>query len=87
MPNDEVAARRIKTPANARTPLEFWTAGRLRALIRPDQAGFELLPAGATPETPTNERVVIFARDRGDGKTQLCVLHPSGEIGILYTES
>lgn len=87
MANDETLARRIKTPANARTPLEFWTFGVLRALFREDQPALELVPAGATPETPKRGRVVLFARDNGAGKTQLCVLHPSGEVGILYTES
>jgi hypothetical protein len=87
MAHDEVLAQRIKTPARRGSPLEFWTWSGLAALIRDDQAGFELLPASATPDPPRKGRVAIFARDNGAGKTQLCVIHPSGEVGILYTEA
>lgn len=87
MAEGEMLVRRIKTPANARTPLEFWTFGTLRALFREDQPALELIPAGATPEIPKRGRVVLFARDNGAGKTQICCLHPSGEVGILYTEA
>lgn len=87
MANDEVLARRIKSPAKRGTPLEFWTWSGIRALIRDDEPGLELLPAGDTPAAPPKGRVLVFARDNGAGKTQICVLHPSGEVGILYTES
>lgn len=88
MSHDELFGRRIITPANAKTPLEFWTFGTLRALFRQDQPGLELLPAGATPETPKQGRVVLFARESGTGtkKYQLCVMGPGGSVQILFTE-
>ena len=88
MANDELLGRRIKTPARAQTPLEFWTFGRLRALIRHDEPGLELLPANVTPETPRQGRVVVFARESGTGtgKYQLCAIGPSGSVQILMTE-
>ena len=88
MAENELLGRRIKTPANANTPLEFWTFGRLRALIRQDEPGLELLPAGATPATPKQGRVVIFARESGtgSGKYQLCAMGPGASVQILFTE-
>jgi hypothetical protein len=84
----ELLGNRIKTPAREKTPLEFWTFGVLRALIRSDQPGLELLPAGATPETPKKGRVVLFARESGadTGKYQLCVMGWGGSVQILFTE-
>jgi hypothetical protein len=88
MPNDEIVARRITTPARAKTPLEIWTFGSLRAMFRSDQPGLELLPADAVPETPRQGRVVLFARESGagSGKFQLCAIGPSGSVQILMTE-
>lgn len=88
MAEGELLARVIKTPARHRTPLEFWTFGVLRALVRSDEPGLELLPAGATPETPKKGRVVIFARESGadTGKYQLCAMGWGGSVQILMTE-
>ena len=88
MAHDEVTARRIKTPANVRTPMEFWTFGTLRAMFRSEQPALELLPADATPDVPKRGRVVIFARESGagTGKYQLCAMGPGGSVQILSTE-
>lgn len=88
MANDEVLARRIKTPARRGTPLEFFTWKGLAALITDDEPGLMLLPAGATPETPRQGRVVLFARESGTGtgKFQFCAIGPSGNVQILFTE-
>jgi hypothetical protein len=88
MANEEVLARRVKTPAKRGTPLEFWTWSGLRALIRDDEPGLELLPAGATPETPKQGRVVLFARESGagSGKYQICAMGPGASVQILFTE-
>ena len=88
MADYELIAQRVKTPANVKTPLEFWTFGTLRALFRADQPGLELLPAGATPTTPKQGRVVFFARESGtgSGKYQLCALGPGGSVQILFSE-
>ena len=88
MAHDELLARRIKTPANAKSPLEFWTFGVLRAMFRQDQPALELLPAGATPGLPKQGRVIIFARESGTGtgKYQLCVMGPEGSVQIIFTE-
>ena len=85
---DELLGRRIKTPARAGNPLEFWTRGVLRAFIPDDEPGLALLPAGATPETPRQGRVVLFARESGTGtgKYQFCAIGPSGNVQILFTE-
>lgn len=86
--NNEVLAQRIKTPAKRGTPLEFWTWSGLRALIRDDEPGLELLPAGSTPATPKQGRVVVFARESGSGtgKYQLCAMGPGGSVQIIFTE-
>lgn len=88
MANNEVLAQRVKSPAKRGVPMEFWTWGGLRALIRDEQPGLELLPAGATPDTPRQGRVVLFARESGSGtgKYQLCVMGPGGSVQILFTE-
>lgn len=88
MAEGELLGHIIKTPARARTPLEFWTFGVLRGSIRSDQPGFELLAADATPETPKQGRVVLFARESGTGagKYQLCAMGPTGSVQILMTE-
>lgn len=88
MAEGELLGHLIKTPAKHRISLEFWTLGRLRALIRSDQPGLELLSAGATPETPVQGRVVLFARESGagTGKYQICAMGPGGSVQILMTE-
>lgn len=89
MANNDVLAQRVKTPANVKDPLEFWTFGRLRAFFRTDEPGLELLPAGATPSPPPRQgRVVIFARESGagTGKYQICAMGPGGTVQILMTE-
>ena len=85
---DDLLIRRIKTPARAGSPLEFWTRGVLRALITDDQPGLMLLPAGEAPATPRQGRVILFARESGSGtgKFQLCAIGPSGNVQILMTE-
>ena len=85
---DEILARRVKSAARRGDPLEFWTWSGLAASIRDDQPGFELLPAGATPETPKQGRVVLFARESGagTGKFQFCAIGPGGNVQILFTE-
>ena len=88
MSNGEVLGRRVKAPADVRTPLEFWTFGTLRAMFRPEQPALELLPVDATPDVPKRGRVVLFARESGTGtgKFQLCAMGPTGSVQILMTE-
>ena len=83
----DILAERIKTPANVRTPLEFWTFGRLRGFFHPEQPAFEGTAAGASPNAPIQTgRGVWFFRDNGAGKAQFCVRFPSGAVQILATE-
>ena len=88
MAEGELLGNRVKTPAKYKTPLEFWTFGVLRALVRSDQPALELLPAGETPEVPKQGRVVIFARESGagTGKYQICAMGPTGSVQIMMTE-
>ena len=88
MAEGELLGHRIKTPAKAKTPLEFWTFGVQRARIRSEQPALELFPAGETPEVPQKGRVVLFARESGadTGKYQLCVMGWGGSVQILFTE-
>lgn len=83
----EVLADKITSTANRRGHLELFIGGALRMLLRAEQPGIELLPAGATPDTPPAGRVVFFARDNGAGKVQVCMLPPSGLVQILGTEA
>ena len=84
---DELLGKRIKTPADARTPLEFWTHGSLRGFFKSEQPAFEGLAAGASPDAPTAAgRGTWFFRNNGDGKSQFCVRFPSGAVQILATE-
>ena len=41
----------------------------------------------ATPAAPGGNRARLFVRDNGAGKTQLCVLFPTGAVKVLATES
>lgn len=87
-PNEEVIARRIKTPANRHTPLEIFTYGQLRGFFRAEEPAFEGLEVSADPAAPPlgSNRGVWFFRDNGAGKTQFCVRYPSGATQILATE-
>ena len=83
----DVLARRILTPANAISPLEFYTAGRLRMYLRADEPALELQPVVNDPAAPPKaNRAVFFTRDNGAGKGQLCVRFPSGAVQVLATE-
>jgi hypothetical protein len=46
---------------------------------------YELLEI-ADPAAPSANRARLFARDNGVGKTQLCVLFPTGAVQVLATE-
>lgn len=44
------------------------------------------LPETTAPAAPAANNCVVFARDNGGGKTQLCVRFPTGAIQVLSTE-
>lgn len=79
--------RRIGT-GGADLPLEIVTRGRKRFEVRADEPAIEGAGVSATPSAPVVVGAgVLFFRDRGDGKSQLCVRFPSGATQILSTES
>lgn len=44
------------------------------------------LPEVTTPAAPGGNHARIFARDNGSGKTQLCVIFPTGAVQVLATQ-
>lgn len=51
-------------------------------------SGFaQFIEQSATPSSPSADRVRVFARDNGSGKTQLCVLYADGTVGVLHTQA
>ena len=59
--------------------------GQLLVLTRLLAAPLDL-PENATPQNPPANTARLFARDNGAGKTQLCVIFPSGGVQTLATE-
>jgi hypothetical protein len=44
------------------------------------------LPEQSAPPAPGANTARVFARDNGSGKTQLCVLFPTGAVQVLATQ-
>ena len=84
--NKETYRRRIGT-GGAREQMEVWTHGKKRFTVRATEPAIEGEAIAATPDAPTRlGNGVFFFRNDGDGKSQLCVLYPSGAVQILATE-
>jgi hypothetical protein len=70
------------------------TNGRLltSGQIGPGQPAMDLYGGGiqlaesAEPALPTPDRAVLFLRDNGSGKTQLCVKYASGAVSVIHTQ-
>jgi len=41
----------------------------------------------STPSTPSANDVILYARDNGSGKTQVCVMTSDGVVGVLWTQA
>jgi hypothetical protein len=59
--------------------------GQLGVLNRVLEAPIDL-PEVSTPTNPSSGIGRIFMRDNGSGKTQFCVIFPSGSVQVLATE-
>lgn len=77
--------RRIGT-GGSREPLEIITHGQKRFEVRATEPAIEGQPVSADP-TPSRKAGtgVFFFRSSG-GKSQLCVIFPSGATQIIATE-
>jgi hypothetical protein len=40
----------------------------------------------STPATPAAGKAVLFLRDNGSGKSQLCIVYDDGSIGVIDTQ-
>jgi hypothetical protein len=75
----------------ARDPdLAFWRLleqldGRIAAIERTGSRS-ELREVSPDPPAPGPDRVRLFARDNGAGKTQLCARFPTGAVQVISTE-
>lgn len=49
-------------------------------------AGWTNLREISTPSAPPADTARLFARDNGSGKTQLCVIFPTGAVQVLATQ-
>lgn len=66
---------------------ELVTHGKVRVRVRADGAVLLVAPDSTTPAAPIGSgAAILFSRDDGAGKAQLCVRYPSGAIQILATE-
>jgi hypothetical protein len=50
------------------------------------QAWIQLTESPVEPGAPGGNRALIFSRDNGAGKTQLCVKFPTGAVQVLATQ-
>lgn len=86
MAQQDVFSKRIGT-GGSNEGLEVVTHGRKRMEFLKDQPGLKGEAASATPELPTVPGSgTWFFRDNGAGKSQFCVVFPSGVVQILATE-
>jgi hypothetical protein len=46
----------------------------------------EITEWGSDPLAPAADRVRLFARDNGSGKTQLCARFATGAVQVIATE-
>lgn len=82
----EFFSRRIGT-GGASDNFDILTDGQRRFSIRGTAPAIEGRPATATPSAPVEVGAgVLFFRNDGSGKAQLCVRFPSGAVQILATE-
>lgn len=51
-----------------------------------DASGRVKLLEGADPSAPSTNEAILYARDSGGGKTQLCVRFATGAVQVLATE-
>lgn len=83
----DLSAIRALTPSNddvLQRKAGAWT-NRTMAQLKTDLA-VTTLTEEATPSNPAANTVRLFARDNGSGKTELCVIFPSGAVQVLATE-
>jgi hypothetical protein len=69
------------------------TANVLEVRNTSDVIEFRIAPKGflefleqTDPAAPASNRAVLYSRDNGSGKTQLCVRFPTGAVQVLATE-
>lgn len=44
------------------------------------------LPEVSTPDAPDADKAVLFVKDNGSGKSQLCVRFATGAVQVIATE-
>lgn len=89
----------IDNTGTAATVLAKWkqasaqTANVLEVRNTSDVIEFRIAPKGflefleqTDPAAPASNRAVLYSRDNGSGKTQLCVRFPTGAVQVLATE-
>jgi hypothetical protein len=69
------------------------TANVLEVRNTSDVIEFRIAPKGflefleqTDPTAPASNRAILYSRDNGSGKTQLCVRFPTGAVQVLATE-
>jgi hypothetical protein len=58
----------------------------LESFLENSAKGYELSEMTADPAAPAANKVRVFSRDNGAGKTQICALFPTGAVQVLATE-
>jgi hypothetical protein len=64
----------------------YGIADAIQSFLENGAKGYELSEMTADPAAPAANKVRIFSRDNGAGKTQICALFPTGAVQVLATE-
>lgn len=79
-------SRQIGT-GGSNEPLEVITHGKKRMQFEAGQPAVTGVPVTATPSAPTEVGAgTWFFRNNGAGKSQFCVVFPSGAVQVIATE-